>query len=170
MNEYIGSVVDTIIDKKGRHWPIIKLHDGIYGFRDCPFVSCYNEEYGFTPWEKSTAFNEAMKWIGENMTAEQQKRWDKPFIASLANIVGGGFGSGFSDIQWDYYKDWHNRVKSCPDYWGQEDADYGACYITSTLVDYEEEKGVYVQCVNTGGKPYVDRVLSPRGVSLCFMA
>lgn len=136
-NEDIGKTVDVVIDEKGRRWPIIKLHEGIYGFRDCPFCAEYNDSGKNEPFEESDAYKATIKWLDENMTPGQRKRWGEPFLASLYQIKGEKAHEYAKpvegEVQFDYYKDWHNQIKMCPDYWEDNEYDYvGAPYWTSS--------------------------------------
>ena len=132
----VGDIVDIVTDKKGREWPIIKLHEGIYGFRDCPFCEQYNKSAKNDPFEESSSYKATIKWRDENMTTEQRERWGEPFIASLYNIMGEKAYNSTEpvegEIQFDYYKDWHNRIKSCPDLYDEHQPDYGSEYWTNS--------------------------------------
>ena len=166
--EDIGKTVDVVIDKKGRRWPIIKLHEGIYGFRDCPFCAQYNKSGENEPFEESDAYKATIKWLDENMTPGQRKRWGEPFLASLFNIMGEKAHEYAKpvegEVQFDYYKDWHNRVKSCPDLYECEH-EFGAWHWTSS--PYSDNPYV-VCCIDCDGKANLDDAFDEGGVSPCF--
>lgn len=165
----IGKTVDVVTDRKGREWPIIKLHEGIYGFRDCPFCAKYNESGKNGPFEKSDAYKATIKWLDENMTHEQRERWGEPFLASIYNIMGRKDHELTEpvegEIQFDYYKDWHNRVKSCPDLHDEDQTEFGSWYWTGSPLS----GGTYYVCdVGSNGNAYVNYADSPSGVAPCF--
>ena len=171
MTYKVGDIVDVVADKKGRRWPIIKLHKGIYGFRDCPFFTYYNELGNDGPFEKSDAYKKTIEWLDENMAPEQRKRWGEPFLASLYNIVGKKayeYAEPVEDeIQFDYYKDWHNRIKSCPDLSEEDETDFGSCYWTSSHIPSVAE-GRMCFISNSGNSDYANNAYSFRGIAPCF--
>ena len=165
----IGETVDVVIDKKGREWPIVRLHEGIFGFRDCPFCAKYNESGKNGPFEKSDAYKATIKWLDENMTTEQRERWGEPFLASLYNIMGEKAHKLTDrmegEIQFDYYKDWHNRIKSCPDLYDEDQTDFGSWYWT----DSPGSGYTYYVCfVNSNGGAYYYVADYENGVAPCF--
>ena len=165
----VGEIVDVVIDKRGREWPIIKLHDGIYGFRDCPLCSVYNESKDNGSFEESDACKAMIEWIDENMTPDQLKRLGKPFIASLYNIIGKKAyeltNPSEGEIQFDYYKDWHNRVKSCPDLSETYQTEFGARYWTSS--PYYDDT-VYVCGIILNGNSDISPSDCKYGIAPCF--
>lgn len=171
----IGKTVDIVIDKRGREWPIIKLHEGIYGFRDCPFYARFDENGSTNVYEDATIKKAIEEWCDENMTPEQRERYGKPFLASLYQIKGEKalefVKKSEGEVQFDYYKDPHNQIKMCPyyweDYWEDSEYDYvGAPYWTnSPLADGTN----YLRYVGSDGK--VDdssAYYNLLGVSPCF--
>lgn len=137
LDNVIGAVLDIVIDKNGRKWEIIKLHEGIAGFRDCPFCAQFDEEGKTSVYDGTTIKQTIEKWCEENMTVEQRARYGKPFLASLYQIKGDKalkfIERQEGEVQFDYYKDPHNQIKMCPDYWKDDNCDYvGAPYWTSS--------------------------------------
>ena len=165
----IGETMDVVTDKKGREWPIIRLHEGIYGFRDCPFYAKYNESGKNGPFEKSDAYKATIKWLDENMTHEQRERWGEPFLASLYNIMGRKAHELTEpvegEIQFDYYKDWHNRIKSCPDLYDEDQTEFGSWYWTDS--PYSGDTGS-VCGVDSDGNAYYNVAIYDHGVAPCF--
>lgn len=131
----IGDALDVVTDKNGRKWEIIKLHEGIAGFRDCPFCARFDENGSTNVYEDATIKKAIEEWCDENMTPEQRERYGKPFLASLYQIKGEKalkfVKKSEGEVQFDYYKDPHNQIKMCPDYWEDSEYDYvGAPYWT----------------------------------------
>ena len=166
----IGETVDVVIDKKGREWPIVRLHEGIAGFRDCPFCARFDENGDTNVYEDATIKKVIDEWCDENMTPEQRERYGKPFLASLYQIKGEKalkfVKKSEGEVQFDYYKDPHNQLKMCPDYWEDSEYDYvGAPYWTSS----PNAGNTYsVRYVYNGGNMYNYSANNYRGVAPCF--
>ena len=166
----IGSVLDVVTDKNGSKWEIIKLHEGIAGFRDCPFCARFDENGSTNVYEDATIKKAIEEWCDENMTPEQRERYGKPFLASLYQIKGEKalkfVKKSEGEVQFDYYKDPHNQIKMCPDYWGGNEYDYvGAPYWTSSP---NADSTYNVRNVYYNGSMNSNLAYSDRGVAPCF--
>ena len=170
-NEHgIGDVLDVVTDKNGRKWEIIKLHEGIAGFRDCPFCARFDENGSTNVYEDATIKKAIEEWCDENMTSKQRERYGKPFLASLYQIKGEKalkfVKKSEGEVQFDYYKDPHNQIKMCPDYWEDNEYDYvGAPYWTSSpCADFTD----FVRRVNGDGDVDGGSANGGYGVAPCF--
>ena len=166
-NAKVGDIIKVKF-KDGKEYEIVKYHDGVIGTRDCPFSHVMNED-----WDKEADWNTCdmkpfiEKWFDDN-APDELKELCSVTIPSVTNIFGDKYkGTRYNDdeseIQWDYFKDWHNRVKTILDESANEE---GWWYWTKS-----KRAGYSVSFVNvySNGGASNDYANITYGVALCFL-
>ena len=114
-NAPVGKIVKVKFNN-GKNYELVKYHDGIVGMRDCPFEHVMNEDWGKkADWNTSDLKPYLEKWFEENAPKELVELCNVT-IPSMTNIFGKKYKDWHHDdesqFQFEYFKDWHNRVKS----------------------------------------------------------
>ena len=166
-NAKIGDIIKVKF-KDGNEYELVKYHDGVIGTRECPLGHVMNED-----WNKEADWNTCdmkpfiEKWFDDN-APDELKELCSVTIPSATNIFGDKYKGTYyndeeSEIQWDYFKDWHNRIKTRLDKSGNEE---GWWYWTKSKSAGDTNYFVFVY---TGGNAYGYGAYITRGVALCFL-
>jgi hypothetical protein len=163
----VGDIIKVKF-KDGKEYEIVKYHDGVIGTRDCPFSHVMNED-----WDKEADWNTCdmkpfiEKWFDDN-APDELKELCSVTIPSATNIFGDKYkGTCYNDdeseIQWDYFKDWHNRIKTILNESANEE---GWWYWTKSKHTVNADRFVLV---GTNGSANNYGANDTLGVALCFL-
>lgn len=166
-NAKVGDIIKVKF-KDGNEYEIVKYHDGVIGTRDCPFGHVMNED-----WKKEADWNTCdmkpfiEKWFDDN-APDELKKLCSVTIPCGTNIWGDKYKGRYynddeSEIQWDYFKDWHNRVKTILDKSANEE---GWWYWTKSKFAGSSYGFVLVY---SGGSADYYFASNAHGVALCFL-
>ena len=164
-NAKVGDIIKVKFND-GNEYELVKYHNGVIGTRDCPFGHVMNEDWmKKADWNTSDMKSFIEKWFNENAPKEL-KDLCSVTIPTATNVFGDKYKDWYDDkseIQWDFFKDWHNRIKTRLDKERNEEGYFW--WLRSPYADYSYHfVGVY-----SDGSVNYNHAYNSCGVALCFL-
>lgn len=165
-NAPVGKII-TLKFKNKKRYELVKYHDGIIGMRDCIVELEFAETINENDWNISNAKYQLEKWFKNNAPDELLNLCDVT-IPSITNVFGRDnwlLLKESGEIQFDLFKDYHNRVKFFDGMFGEDLVDWW----TKTPFNSSKTKEYEVVCIDFSGQIFISMTDEIRGLLPIFI-